>query len=237
MNWKSFLKNTIEKYFHLILYRKSNIPVGTDLFRDIHRIIKAPMHTIFDAGANDGKTVLQFRKAFSKAKIYAFEPVKTIYQKCVQNTRHLENIQLEQIALSNESGHATLLLFPEKLSDLNSLNPLAMNTAKDAVSEEVVTTTLDVYMTREGVERINFLKIDVEGWEIKVLKGAKIALQNQSIDLIYCEIGFNDIDPRFTSFCELQKFLESYSYAFYGLYHTMIYKGKAHCSNALFVRI
>ncbi len=192
------------------------------------------MHTIVDVGANKGSTILQFRTAFEQAHIYAFEPVQATFQQCLRNTQHLLNVEVEAMALSHQAEEIELRLHPSSLSQLNSLHSEAMNPQPAAAVELISCTTLDHYVTQKSIDQINLLKLDVEGWELKVLEGGKKALEDQKIDLIYSEVGFDEQDSRFISFHQLKAFLEPYGYTFYGLYHTMIYEGKAHCSNALF---
>ena len=60
--------------------------------------------------------------------------------------------------------------------------------------ESVQTIALDDFCTQQGIDRIHLLKIDVEGAEYQVLKGAKMLLQAKRIDCIVFEFGVTSFD-------------------------------------------
>lgn len=62
----------------------------------------------------------------------------------------------------------------------------------DAVEKEITTTTLDGYAEASGIDHIHLLKIDTEGHELEVLRGASGLLQQKQIDLI--QIEFNEMN-------------------------------------------
>lgn len=67
-------------------------------------------------------------------------------------------------------------------------------------------------------KKINLLKIDVEGSELNVLRGASNLLLNQWIDLIYIEVGFNSEGTQQTYFGKIDEFLQKFNYRVYKIY-------------------
>ncbi len=63
-------------------------------------------------------------------------------------------------------------------------------------SEEIKLTTIDDYCKRNNIDRIHFLKLDIEGHELKALKGASQMISRKKIDVIQFEFGGCNIDSR-----------------------------------------
>ena len=94
-------------------------------------------------------------------------------------------------------------------------------------SEEIELSTIDIYCKRNGIDKIHFLKLDVEGHELSVLNGAKQMIANSLIDYIQFEFGGCNIDSR-TYFQDFYYFLKD-NYKIYkilrdGLYEIKSYK-------------
>jgi hypothetical protein len=87
------------------------------------------------------------------------------------------------------------------------------------------------------VDQIDLLKIDTEGYELPVLRGATGMLQRNKISFVYCECGFTSANHRNTKLDDLCRYLEEKGYMFYGLYQVSDHewhKGM-NFGNALFV--
>lgn len=155
--------------------------------------------TIFDVGANLGQSFLAEREVFgSNAEIYSFEPslrTFTLLEENVKSTRdkvRLYNFGFgnknEKITLySNKEGSGLASVYQRKLDHFN----VVMDK-----KEIVELRTLDSFCREQKIHRIHFLKLDVEGNEIKVLEGAKQLLGAGLIDFIQFEFGGCNIDSR-----------------------------------------
>jgi FkbM family methyltransferase len=107
----------------------------------------------------------------------------------------VQNTELVNLALGSEIADKTM--FEYDLSLVNSLFPnsqFAVRFAKEARQIQVHCTTLDKFCFERGVEHIDVLKIDTQGFDFEVLKGASSMLTRQAIKFIYVE--FNDIIAR-----------------------------------------
>lgn len=212
--------------------------MGADLFVDISYKINYPsLDVIFDVGANVGQSRSYFRYHLPGAKIYSFEPVKATYQQLKSSAEKDKNCVLENIAFGDEAGEKTIRLFDSDLTVLNSLRDDVMNNSGNAKEETIRIDTLDHYCSVHNIQKIDLLKIDTEGFEINVLKGAEQMLQNGTISFVYCETGFQQTNQRNTYFPLLTEYLAKHGYYFFGLYNTDYHDWKRgnHLANALYI--
>lgn len=153
---------------------------------------------IFDVGANVGNYSKALTDVFnSKATIHAFEPSKKTYSIFLETTKNSQYIIPNNIGFSDTES-SQLLYTDADASGLASiyhrkLEHLGISMDK---SEEVQLTTIDAYCTKNNIDRIHFLKLDIEGHELKALNGAKQMIANKQIDVIQFEFGGSNIDSR-----------------------------------------
>jgi FkbM family methyltransferase len=134
----------------------------TKLFRNL---IKEGM-VVLDIGANIGYySLVSAQLAGESGKVFAFEPEPNNYTLLTKNieANGFRNIVPVQKAVSNKTGKGVLSLSKE--TDLHSMHESNENGAI-----EVETTTVDDYIKNINC-RIDLVKIDVEGWEMRVLEG------------------------------------------------------------------
>ncbi|HOY12473.1 MAG TPA: FkbM family methyltransferase [Saprospiraceae bacterium] len=159
---------------------------------------KEPSVTIFDVGANVGHYSEAIAKVFgAQAKIYAFEPSQKTYEILLETTKKLPGVILNQIGFSDKEYNQTLYSNMEG-SGLASVYQRKLDHfgIKMDVTEEIQLTTIDQYCLQNGIDRIHFLKLDIEGHEISALNGAKNMLEKGNIDFIQFEFGGSNIDSR-----------------------------------------
>lgn len=190
---------------------------------------------VFDVGSHLGQTALHFRKSFPSASIHCFEPTDENFAKLKTNTKGRRLIRINQFALGSVRTSVTM-----QTGQSDQTHQVIRNHEKTAASGEmpiVRMETIDSYMIEEGVSNIDLLKIDVEGYELEVLEGAKDALDRHSIKAILAECDFDPMDTQHTYFNDLWDYLRSKNFSFYGLYDVIHYgngMGIGFC-NALFI--
>lgn len=166
---------------------------------------------IFDVGANIGTTTLFFAQKNPRATIYAFEPHPDTF------IRLKENIALNDFSntlLINEGlGEKMEYL---NLYEVNSSNP-GMNRIKrkdndhDYPFKTVYINTIDQFVKVNKIEKIDFIKIDVEGFELSVLKGAEETLK-ASKPIIFLELDDNNLQENGATAKTLIEFLMAVGY-------------------------
>lgn len=159
---------------------------------------KEPL-TVFDVGANLGKYALLISKIFQnrKKEIYSFEPSRKTYAQLKDNCGKDEDIKMFNFGLSDKEGKVKLYL-DEETSGMASVYKRRLDHFNLSVSieEEIQLKTLDGFCSENNIKKIDLLKLDVEGNELKVLEGAKNMLKNKAIRFIQFEFGGCNIDSR-----------------------------------------
>ena len=153
---------------------------------------------IFDVGANIGDYSRLLEEFFSdRADIYCFEPSRETYRKLSENFNGKKNIHIYNLGFSNEDK--TVFLFADKnASGLASLYKRRLDHFNIHMNEteQVKVMTVDNFCRGEGIKKIDFLKLDIEGHELQALEGAREILKSNSIDFIQFEFGGCNIDSR-----------------------------------------
>ena len=166
------------------------------------KLVRSLVHegmTVFDVGAHVGK----YTKLFSlltgpKGRVFAFEPTPDSFRRLTEQVveRDLKNVTLLQHAVADLDGPVTLHQFPDEYSSWNGLGRPRMKDPKHpgqfvpiAGSVEVEAVTLDAFCHERGIERIDYLKIDVEGAEIRALRGGRGLLERRAICFLQFEIS------------------------------------------------
>ncbi|MDO9551470.1 FkbM family methyltransferase [Rhodonellum sp.] len=233
----AFLRKMVMDVSGYYIYKIKDLPIGTDIWIDLKHKINIPLKTVFDVGANVGSFSGEILKNNPDANISAFEPVKSTYDKLVNNKGDFSNMSFHQIAMGNTEEKVFINIYDEKNSVLNSLNPHAMSKESEK-REEIEVQRGDDFCSRNNIGHINLLKIDTEGFELNVLLGFTNMLNSKSIDLIYLETGFDLKNTRNTYFSNILDVLTKQGYQLFGLYEVSNWSisiGENY-GNALFIR-
>lgn len=167
-----------------------------DILTHVKKLISASP-IIVEAGAFDGRDTLKLSQQWPDGTIHAFEPVPEIFELLTKNTAAISTINRHPLALSDRTGHATLYVSakptaPDKPFQAGSLlKPKERLAWSDVVYNktiEVPTITLDDWTQHNGINRIDFLWLDLQGMELNVLKASPKILS--TIRVIYTEVEF-----------------------------------------------
>ncbi|MBL1280571.1 MAG: FkbM family methyltransferase [Fluviicola sp.] len=127
---------------------------------------------IFDIGANTGVYSLLAKTINPKAKVYAFEPVKRVHEKLVENIELNDfDTVAENKAISDKTGVATIYDKDTEHTLSVTINKDLSPNKEDSIPVEIDTIRLDEYIITNKIKKIDLLKIDVETHEPEVLEG------------------------------------------------------------------
>lgn len=167
---------------------------------------KSKKIVFFDVGANRGFYALAIRNILGdKVKMHCFEPSKSTFQELQNNIPDALQIKKYNFGFSDKCEELVLYSTTESngLGSIYGDNPLTEFKHQEVIS----LNTLDDFCESNDIHHIDFLKIDVEGHEYKVLLGSKEMLKSGNINMIQFEIGECNIVSRtfFRDFYELLK--------------------------------
>lgn len=155
---------------------------------EIDKIKKYIKHgdTVIDVGGNMGFFVLILNELVGPSgKIYSFEPsgrLKERLEATVKNN-NLQNVNIVNLALGESEGKTTLHYNPKQ----TGLSSIVTDFESGSLTEEIRITTLDKFS--ENIPgRVSFIKIDTEGYEPQVLRGAQKLIERDK-PIIYIELG------------------------------------------------
>jgi FkbM family methyltransferase len=165
----------------------------------------APSPVVFDVGANVGDYALMVRRFVASARICAFEPSKRTFQQLLQNIKAADaGQQIEPFNIGFSDAEKLIELYSytadgQEASLLSSIDlrlPTQVVDVKVESSEQIQVRTIDRFCEEQGIKRIDFLKLDIEGHEVAALRGATRMLADGAISLIQFEFGPANIYSR-----------------------------------------
>lgn len=199
-----------KKYIYYLLTRQRRSAFGKFLYSFCERVIEALENknndfetngekwlieslkfndklTVFDVGANVGNWAKLVHNSNQSVMIHSFEPVPVVFKKLVENTKDISQIKSNNLALGASLGILKMNYYPENTL-FSSFYEHPLGKSKN-VPIEVDIITGDDYCHINGIKFIDFLKIDVEGYESNVLFGFEKMIKTNSIRMIQFEYG------------------------------------------------
>jgi FkbM family methyltransferase len=171
---------------------------------------------IFDVGANIGGMALKFAQQVPRGHVYAFEPTDFAFSKLLNNLSlnpHLaKTITPVQLFLSDQTTprHQIQAYASWKVDgSASNAHRLHGGTLKSARS--VAAVTLDDYCANNGIDRVDLIKIDTDGHELSVLKGAWRTVAKNRPYIIF-EIGLYVLQEQHIAFEQIYAYFAEYGY-------------------------
>jgi len=151
---------------------------------------------IFDVGANIGEWSALFHQLYPQAQIFLFEPQQACQR--IINERNIPGSILIPNAVSSTSGQTIKLFAYGDTAGIASLHQRRDSYYKDRsfTSIDVDTITIDDVVREHKLACVDFMKMDVEGHELDVLKGAITSLEGRIIKAFSFEFGSGNINSR-----------------------------------------
>ena len=174
--------------------------------------------TIFDIGANRGMFSKSARYVFPNAFIYAFEPLKNCFDELQSFSKTMHRIECFNVALSDKQGSASIHKsnydYSSSLLEMDELHKNAYPFTAREVVETIQIELLDSIMQNKNIVRPALMKVDVQGYELFVLQGAKKTLEQT--DAVICEMSFRELYKGQALFDEVYNFLVNVGFQFSG---------------------
>ena len=171
--------------------------------REILQFVKPylpPNPIIIEAGGCDGTDTVQLASFWPQGRLYTFEPVPELFQKIREKTSCFRNVILNPMALGDYEGQALFYLsewpfVPGEVSGSSSLLPPKKHLIYDTYTTfpgriEIEVTTFDAWALKEGIKKVDFLWLDMQGYEINMLQVSEIA---KTAEAIWIEVEFDEL--------------------------------------------
>jgi FkbM family methyltransferase len=197
-------------------------PYDVAEFQAIPHLVQAG-DLAFDIGANIGiYSVLLSRLCGPTGRVWAFEAVPDTCWRLRETLalNRCDNVTAVQAAVCEKSGTVQMNLFEPQFAEWNTLGAPSMRAPNGTLvspsqSVDVRSLTLDEFCDTECINRINFLKVDVEGFELSVFMGARRLLQERRVNYICFEISKDPLKGAGVESRKVFEALEAHGYAAY----------------------
>jgi FkbM family methyltransferase len=227
---KAFAKRQLSRRGYSLRHVGARSTVsGVDLIHDIRALLGIESPLVFDIGANVGQTIDEVRRTFGAARILSFEPSPKSYATLCER---YPDVRLEPLAISDSVGEATFHVSDE-WSVNDSLQP--MIGASDVRTVTVQTTTVDAYCATHDIPRIDWLKSDTQGHDLKVLRGAATMLAERAIQLVSAEVNFAVAYEGQHTMIDLLAYMEPTGYQLMGVYDQTFWRNRLAYCNLLWI--
>jgi len=209
------------RFFLLWRLVLSDRPVASELMRLApHRrwFDGAGIRTVLDVGSYTGGFAFAMRQMLPEAQIYSFEPLPENYQKLVCNLERFGKFRAFHTALGNQRGELTFWRndFAASSSALamSDLHKQSFPETGHAVAIRVPVTRLDDLLGQVELKGKTLLKLDVQGYELEVLRGGPEMLKR--VDYIFSEVSFRPLYEGQPLFDDVYDFLKPLDFAYAG---------------------
>tara|TARA_B110000971_G_scaffold152270_1_gene155506 strand:- start:93 stop:791 length:699 start_codon:yes stop_codon:yes gene_type:complete len=163
---------------------------------------KLNINYIFDVGSHRGESIDYFIKLKNLKKIQSFEPQKDIFLVLKKKYKNNNKVILNQIALSQNENYKDFYI--NDLSSTSSFSRLnkkslwlkiknkILNKKNPIINKvKIRSLTIDKFIKQKKIKKIDLLKIDTEGHELEVLKGALKTIKEHKVKFILIELHFS----------------------------------------------
>ncbi|MCB0490379.1 MAG: FkbM family methyltransferase [Cyclobacteriaceae bacterium] len=175
--------------------------------------------TVIDIGANRGHFSAAIRYVFPDSAIFAFEPLRDCYDALCKRGRNFSNFHAYNVALSDMDGdsiiHRSSYDYSSSLLQMGDLHKQAFPHSAESVKENVSTRRLDGILTDVNIDHPILMKIDVQGSEHLVLRGAVETLKRT--DAVLCELSFRPLYDKQPLFDDIYSVLVCSGFRFMGV--------------------
>jgi len=173
---------------------------------------------VFDVGANVGDWTAYAHDRFPSATVHCFELVPDTADRLARRFEGDEQVVVHRIGLSDQPGTVAIHHYPAR-PDLSTM--VAYPQPFQSVALDVAVDVGDARLASAGIDRIDLLKVDVEGAEQRVLRGFSSAFADARVTVVQFEYGRANIAERSLLF-DLHAWFDSYDFEVGKIYPTTV---------------
>jgi FkbM family methyltransferase len=197
---------------------------------------------ILECGGYDGNDTVLMAKIWPKGTIYTFEPVPVLFSRLQERVKSFPNVHAYELALGDFCGKSTFYISKckGKNSGSSSLLPPKEHTKKIPQVKfnetiEVDVLSLDAWAERNRVQHIDFLWLDMQGYELNMLKASELAKKAKAI---YIEVEFIDLYAGQYLYSDIEQWMTENGFELTAADFEFDSQGKTHVDfgNALFIK-
>jgi FkbM family methyltransferase len=231
------LKRLAASCFETLGLELRRLPDAVD--RDPFLYMKAALRdagapVILDVGANVGQSIARFQRLWPQSIIHAFEPGRANFTELQRRTSGTQRVHLNQTALGASLG--SFEFQENSQGDMSSLlepSGDAWGTIVDRYTVPV--TTVDAYAAERSLSRIDILKIDTQGFDLQVLRGAQASLERRLVRFVLLELIFANLYTGQARVDEVFRCLLDHQMQLVGIYDFHSLRQRAGWADALWV--
>jgi len=189
-----------------------------DRYVDIKALLATEAPVIIDGGANDGSTILRLLTQYQTPTIHAFEPIPALAKHLSMLFGEFPHVTIHGAAMGAEAGTVQFNI----VNNLVSSSILKPNALKKSIHGEKVEIreVVDVPLVRlddvMGPEVVDFIKLDLQGYEVEALKGGQRLLERTRV--ITTEAMFVPLYEGQPLFADIDQFLRAQGFRLFNLY-------------------
>ena len=208
---------------HMLFGRSENLVCFDKHYDAMRRLLRGHCVTgILDAGASNGRVSRRFLRMFPEAQVFAFEP-QSLYRKTLEHFAQAnpgfhpqfaalsDTLGAIDLHLTHSPGTTSLLVPDERMKRLYPAETVATGV------EKVETISIDEWALRNGNPALQLMKFDIQGGELKAMRGASRVLQTSTL-LVYTEIFFNPLYDGGAIYSEIDLCLREYGFVLYNIF-------------------
>lgn len=189
---------------------------------------------IFDVGGNVGQTVCKFKKNYPNAIIHSFEPSTSSFTKLNEVVGSFHNVAAWNFAMG--SSEQTSIFIENSDSTMSSMYEPGEACWGDVKSRsKVELKTVDCFSRENGIEKIDVLKSDTQGYDLEVFQGAASMIAAGKIKMVYLELIFSDMYQGQPAYYVVLKYLSENGFRLVAFYESHFRNNLVGWCDVLFV--
>ncbi len=184
----------------------------------------AGIKTILDIGANTGQFANYIHQLFPDAALYSFEPLKDCYEELIANFKNVPHFKAFNVALGDETGlveiHRNEYSPSSSLLPMKELHKTCFPYTQEEIIQKINIVRLDDIADSLNLRKPMLVKLDVQGYEDKVISGGKSVLGQA--DIIISELSIEQLYDGQPLFEDIYKTLTNMGFQYRGNYEQLI---------------